>query len=164
MVWAAISDIRHYIISNKLCLSVTSLYPLFIGALFINNTPPEIQYIGYSIGISLIIFTILLAFFAYGLIGGGDVKMIPGVALWAGPALILKFLLITTICGGIVALLIICFQYIKKYLTKAKSSEKINFSMSKSSESKNMENNIPYGIGISAGGLYVAFELFHALN
>ena len=164
MIWAAISDIRHYILSNKLCLSVALLYPFFIGALFINNALPEIQYIAYSVGISLIIFIILLTLFAYGLIGGGDVKLIPAVTLWAGPALTLKFLLITILCGGIVALLIICFQYIRKYPTKAKSSEKINFSMSKSSESENMKNNIPYGIGISAGGLYVAFELFQALN
>lgn len=164
MIWASISDIRFYILSNKLCISVVLLYPIFIISLYLGDSPPALAYIGWSIGIALAIFAFLIALFAFGFIGGGDVKLIPGVALWAGPALTLNFLLITALCGGLVAILRISFRYIKKYLTKDKSSENINLSMSKSSQSKNEENNIPYGIGISAGGLYVAFKLFQALN
>lgn len=164
MVWAALSDIRKYILSNRLCLSVALLYPVFITSLYINKTPPSLEYVAYSIGIALVIFFVLLAFFAYGLLGGGDVKLIPAVVLWAGPNFTLNFLLITALCGGLIAILIISFQYIKKYLTKGKSSENINLSMSQSSQSINKENRIPYGIGISAGGLYIAFKLFQALN
>lgn len=164
MIWAAISDIRFYILSNKLCISVALLYPVFIISLYLGGSPPSFAYLGWSVGIAFGIFAFLVALFAFGLLGGGDVKLIPGVALWAGPALTLKFLLITTLCGGLVAILIISFRYIKKYLTKDKSSENINFSMSQSSQSQNEENNIPYGIGISAGGLYVAVELFQVLN
>ena len=164
MIWAALSDVRKYILSNRLCLSVVLLYPIFITSLYVNGTPPTLEYIAYSVGIALVIFSVLVALFAYGYIGGGDVKLIPGVALWAGPSLIVNFLLITTLCGGLIAVLIISFQYVKKYLTKDKSSENINLSMSQSSQSKNEENNIPYGIGISTGGLYVAFKLFQALN
>ena len=164
MIWAALSDVRKYILSNRLCLSVVLLYPIFITSLYINGTPPTLGYIAYSVGIALVIFSVLVALFAYGYIGGGDVKLIPGVALWAGPNLAINFLLITTLCGGLVAILIISFQYLKKYLTKEKSSENINLSMSKSPQSKNEENIIPYGFGISTGGLYVAFELFQALN
>jgi len=164
MIWAAVSDIRYYILSNKLCLTVALLYPVFIASLYFGGSLPPLDYIAWSVGISLIIFALLVALFVFGLIGGGDVKLIPAVTLWAGPAFTLKFLLITTVCGGIVALLTISFQYIKKYLYRGKSSEKINFSMTNSAESENEENNIPYGIGISAGGLFVAFELFQALN
>lgn len=164
MVWAIISDIRFFILSNKLCLSVALLYPLFIASLYLNGTPLALGYIGWSVGISLAIFAFLVALFAFGYIGGGDVKLIPAIALWAGPAYTLKFLLITTICGGMVALLILGSQYLKNYSLSTKSSEKINLSVSKSAESENEENNIPYGIGIAAGGLYIAFELFQALN
>ncbi len=164
MVWAVISDIRFFILSNKLCLSVALLYPIFIVLLYINGTPLALEYIGWSVAISLTIFALLVTLFAFGYIGGGDVKLIPAIALWAGPAYTLKFLLITTICGGIVALLILGSQYIKKYPLGTKSSEKINLSVSKSAESEDEEKNIPYGIGIAAGGLYIAFELFQALN
>lgn len=164
LVRAAITDIRTFTISNKLTLSVALLYPIYLYSLYLQNLSPSIEYIAYSIGISVIIFFILVALFAFGLIGGGDVKLIPAVALWAGPSLTIKFLLITTICGGFVSLVIIISRYIKKYLLKGKSSEKINFYVAKSSEPDNGEKNIPYGIAISAGGLYVALMLFRALN
>ncbi len=163
MLWGAISDIRNYILSNRLCLSVALLYPLFLVSLYLNETPLAWQYIGYSVLIALLLFFLLLALFAYGLIGGGDVKLIPAVALWAGPALTIKFLLITTVCGGIVSLVFLCIYYIKRKY-KLKSSEKINFSVPLSTISKIEEKNIPYGVAISTGGIYVAFEIYNALN
>lgn len=164
MVWAAISDIRFFILSNRLCLSVAILYPVFIASLYFSGYQITLGSIGWSIGISLLIFSFLVFLFARGYIGGGDVKLIPAIALWAGPSRILEFLLITTIFGGLVALLIISFRYLKNYISLHKSSEKINFSMSESAESEHEENNIPYGVGISIGGLYVAYRLFQALN
>lgn len=164
MVWAAISDFSSFILSNRLCLSVIGLYLIFIGVLFIIGIPPTWSYIGYSFAIAIITFLILLSLFAYGYIGGGDVKLIPAVLLWAGPAYSIEFILITTLCGGIVAILTICCRYLKSYLSAQKSSENINLSMPESSELVNRENNIPYGIGISVGGLYVAFQLYQALN
>lgn len=102
--------------------------------------------------------------FAFNLIGGGDVKLIPAVALWAGPSLTIKFLLITTICGGIVSLGIIVLKYFKKKHLQPKSSENVNYFMSKSTELENEENNIPYGIAISIGGLVIAYDLYRAIN
>ncbi len=164
MIWAAVSDFKSFILSNRLCLSVAGLYLIFISVLFMIGTPPSWSYLGYSFAIAIIVFLILLLLFAYGFIGGGDVKLIPAVLLWAGPAYAIEFILITTLCGGIVAILTICCRYLKSYLSSQKSSENINLSMSESSELVNKENNIPYGIGISVGGLYVAFQLYQALN
>jgi len=164
MIWAAISDFRFFILSNKLCLSVLALYPLFILSLYFDGRAPDTEYILFSIGISIALFFVLLVLFARGIMGGGDVKLIPVVALWAGPDMTLIFLLITMLSGGLIALLTISFQYIKKTRTNSKSSENINFSMSQSSILENKDKNIPYGIGISAGGLFVALNLFKALN
>ncbi len=164
MIWGAISDIRYFILSNKLCLSVLLLYPVFICALYVEGRMPDLDYIIYSGAISLAMFFILVTLFARGIIGGGDVKLIPVVTLWAGPDLTLIFLLITTLGGGLVALLTISFQYLKNTLTDSKSSENINLSVAHSNELDTNENNIPYGVGISAGGLYVALKLFQALN
>ena len=164
LLWAIISDVKNYILSNKLCLSVTCLYFIFLGALYINGTFPPLSYILYSIGIAVVIFIILAVLFAFNLIGGGDVKLIPAVALWAGPSLTIKFLLITTICGGIVSLGIIVLKYFKKKHLQPKSSENVNYFMSKSTELENEENNIPYGIAISIGGLVIAYDLYRAIN
>ncbi|HPF46292.1 MAG: prepilin peptidase [Alphaproteobacteria bacterium] len=164
MIWAAISDVRYFILSNRLCISVALLYPIFLAALYLDGFQVTLESIGWSIGISILIFSFLVFLFARGYIGGGDVKLIPAIALWAGPSRILEFILITTICGGLLALLIISFRYLKNYISLHKSSEKINFSMSESAESDHEENNIPYGVGISIGGLYIAYQLFQALN
>lgn len=163
MLWAAASDIRYYILSNKLCLAVALLYPIFIATLYFNGTPLTITYVGYSVGISFVIFIALVALFALGLLGGGDVKFIPVVILWAGPTHSIQFLLITAISGGVISMIFLSIFYIKS-LNATKSSEKINFSVPMSTISKNEENNIPYGVAISIGGLYVAFEIYKALN
>lgn len=164
LIWAIISDIKNYILSNNLCLSVTFLYFIFLGSLYYNGTFPDFSYVAYSIGIAVLIFVFLALLFAFNLIGGGDVKLIPAVTLWAGPALTIKFLLITTICGGIVSLVIIAIKYYKKSAHKSKSSENVNYFMSESSELENEENNIPYGVAISIGGLVIAYDLYRALN
>ena len=125
---------------------------------------PDYSYIAYSFGIAILIFIILATLFAFNLIGGGDVKLIPAVALWAGPALTIKFLLITMICGGLVSLIYIAIRYFNKRAFKSKSSENVNYFVSESSELEKEENNIPYGIAISIGGLVIAYDLYRALN
>mgnify|MGYP000153256818 CR=1 FL=1 len=164
MIWGAISDIRFFILSNKLCLSVALLYPVFVASLYINGTPLTYEYIGWSVGISLLIFAFLVTLFAFGYLGGGDVKLIPAIILWAGPAYTLEFLLITTVLGGVVSIMMLGINYLKSFNIPSKSSENINYSVSRLTESKNEEKHIPYGIGISAGGLYIAYEIFQALN
>lgn len=164
LIWGIISDIKDYILSNKLCLSVTFLYFIFLGALYINGTFPPFSYILYSIGIAAVVFIVLAALFALNLIGGGDVKLIPAVTLWAGPNLTLKFLLITTICGGIVSIGMLAIKYFKKTLFQPKSSENVNYFVPESSELENEGNNIPYGIAISIGGLAIAYDLYRAIN
>ena len=164
MIYAAISDIRYYILSNKLCLSVLLLYPIFLISLLIQGRFPGLEYLLYSVAIAVGVFIFLLILFARGIMGGGDVKLIPVVALWAGPDLWLIFIFITMLTGGLVALLTISFQYIKNSRTSHKSSENINLSVSHSAELEFKEKHIPYGIGISAGGLYSALKLFQSLN
>lgn len=158
MIWAVYSDTKYYILSNKLCLSVLALYPIFVTSLYIEGTPLPLDYILYSLAIAVVIFLCLAALFAFNFIGGGDVKLIPAVALWAGPLFILKFLFITALSGGVLSLIFICFFYLKSRKLN-KSSEKINLSMSESTKETNEENKIPYGIAISIGGIYVATEL-----
>lgn len=157
MFWAAYSDLTSYTLSNKLCLFVTLLYPLFLFATYFDGHEIIWQNILISIGIAAILFIIGAALFAINVIGGGDVKLIPAVALWAGPAYLLNYLFITALIGGIIAALILARKRIKasKYF---KSSENINLPMAKQEESA-----VPYGAGIAGGGLYVAFQLYSTL-
>ncbi|MFC7048937.1 A24 family peptidase [Emcibacter nanhaiensis] len=158
MVWAAISDIRHYRLSNRLCLTVLALYPIHLAAFFIDYNTFPLALAGWSIVIALVIFGVCLVFFAMNVMGGGDVKLIPVVALWAGPALVLNYLMIMSLTGGLLAALILAKN---KFIASkaAKSSENINFSMAQMEHTK-----VPYGVGIALGGLYVAIRLYMSLN
>jgi len=154
MVRAAYSDLTSFTLSNRLCLSVALLYPVFLFALYLDGHGLVWPDILLSLAIAAVIFILLATLFAFNVMGGGDVKLIPAVALWAGPGHMLGYLFIMALLGGVIAAMILARNRIKasKYL---KSSEIINLSMAQQEESA-----VPYGAGIAGGGLYVAYELF----
>ncbi|MBL4801677.1 MAG: prepilin peptidase [Emcibacter sp.] len=158
MVWAAYSDLTRLTLSNKLCLATAALYPAYLLTLYLEGHALPLQDILIALAVAAVIFIVCAVFFALNVMGGGDVKLIPVVALWAGTAHILDFLLITSLIGGLFALVIIVINRFKtsKYY---KSSVNINLSMAEKKESV-----VPYGVGIAIGGLYVAYQLFVALD
>ena len=148
------SDLTSLTLSNRLCLATVLLYLAYLLATYMPGYGLPIQDILISVAISAIIFIVCAGFFALGIMGGGDVKLIPAVALWAGTAHILNYLFITAVMGGLFAAAIIIMNRIKisKYF---KSSVNVNLSVAEKKESA-----VPYGVGIAVGGLYVAYQLF----
>jgi len=158
MIRGAISDIRHYILSNRLCLMVAGLYPLYLIGLEWEYGGVEGAQILWSIVLAAVLFGIGAGLFAMNVMGGGDVKLIPAVVLWAGPSLILDFLVIMSVTGGIIAAVLLA----KKHLNRSKffkSSENVNVPVAQLEQV-----NMPYGVGIALGGLYVAAQLIAKLN
>jgi prepilin peptidase CpaA len=80
LVWAAISDIRHYIIPNRTVAVVGAAFILFACSM-----PWSFAIGGILAG--MIVFSIALTFFARGWMGGGDAKLMTAVALWAGSSI-----------------------------------------------------------------------------
>lgn len=100
---------------------------------------------------SLIVMMIL---FFMRLFGGGDAKIIPAIALWTGAQGLGVFLMLTTIAGGVLALLSIA-------LRKTKIGQKL---ISKLLKYQSLQdgwvgalakgtNVVPYGIAIAVGGI-----------
>ncbi len=57
-------------------------------------------------------FTVLLVtfgMFAMGWIGGGDAKLVSATAIWMGWALLLPYLLIASVFGGVLTMLLLMF-------------------------------------------------------
>jgi len=158
MLWAAYSDLTRYLLPNKLCLAAAALYPIFLLATYVDGDGMPLHDILMSIVIALVIFAVCAGFFALNIMGGGDVKLIPIVALWAGSTHVLPYLFITSLVGGLIAMTIIIINRINrsKYY---KSSENINLYVAEKKISA-----VPYGIGIALGGLFVAYQLFAGLN
>jgi prepilin peptidase CpaA len=96
---AAVSDIESLRIPNRICVAIVALYPVHVLA-----SPGPIDWLG-AFAVAIGAFAVGLVLFAAGGMGGGDVKLIAATALWAGPALILHFVAVTTIIGGAFAIL-----------------------------------------------------------
>ncbi len=98
LVWAAISDFRNYTILNSIPLAVAALYPIHV-----TTASAPVDWTGELIT-ALAVFAVGAAFFLLRLTGGGDVKLLAVLALWAGPTLILPSLILTGLAGGVLGL------------------------------------------------------------
>lgn len=157
MVAAAISDARRYIIPNWLCLAVAggwlilmlTEYALADGGARLYGDVWRQSW--SAVLVAGLVFAGATGLFAAGVMGGGDVKLLGAVALWAGPQLVIMFLFITSLVGGGVSLGVLARE---KARANATTSPIVNTLSSTMSAPK-----VPYGLGIAAGGLYVAWVL-----
>lgn len=56
------------------------------------------------VAVAVAAFLTAAVLFRLGWMGGGDVKLIGALALWAGPAGIVEFMVLTSLAGGVVSL------------------------------------------------------------
>lgn len=142
----AISDARHFRIPNLNCLLIAALYP---ASVLTSATP--VDWVGaLAIGGGVLAVGFLL--YAGGKVGGGDAKLVATVALWAGPALFLEFLLITGIAGGVMAAVL----WVRHRFSRA-ASPGLFFVAEVDPDFR--KRPMPYAIAIATGALYVAFTL-----
>jgi prepilin peptidase CpaA len=98
LVAVAIIDVRHLTISNRYCLAIALLYPVYVL-----TAPYGVEWIDGAIvgGVALAIGFLL---FAMRLAGGGDVKFFAAVSLWAGSHWLAEYVFVTALVGGVFAL------------------------------------------------------------
>jgi len=144
--WAAISDTLRLIIPNRVSLGLLLLYPA--QALTIGSGSD----VAYAALIAAIVLLVGAGMFARGWLGGGDVKLMAVVALWAGPKLIVDFILVMTLSGAALAIALMTpmAALLPVYLTPETSGD---------GEVRRMRRNMPYGVAIAIAGLYVALHL-----
>ena len=80
LVMAAYTDIRRRQIDNWLNLGIALAAPLFWWA-----SGMGLGDIGWQLGCALAAFVVLAGLFAFGAMGGGDVKLLVALALWIKP-------------------------------------------------------------------------------
>lgn len=136
LIIAAASDLRSYEIPDSINAGIGILY--FAYAM---SAPGRIDFAGACV-IALIVFLVGVGLFSAGAFGGGDVKLLAATTLWAGPNLVLPFLVITALAGGLLSLTV---------LLRAQLAGRSSASAAKP--------NVPYGVAIAVGGLYVATRI-----
>ena len=133
MLHAIWTDWRERVIENWLNLGIAVAAPLYWWATGLNLWPD----VAFQLGLALVTLSIFTALFAFGAMGGGDVKLLASLALWFPPIPFINLLVIMSIIGGVLTLV----MYIRHKLSNA--PEKLE---------------VPYGIAIAAACLWTMYE------
>lgn len=145
LLWAAITDVMERRISNKIVVAIIGTYGLWV-MVQLSNEATLYGVLVWPVIAASIAFIIGAGMFAARLMGGGDVKLIAAMTLFAGPTLSIPFMLYVLIAGGIVALATL----LHARLIRPKHVQS--------------PPKVPYGVAIMAGGFWVCFQQFSALS
>lgn len=132
---AAIGDLRTREIPNWLNGAIALLAIPFWLSMGLAVWPDMAIQAGLAVGA----FAFFALLFHLGAMGGGDVKMIAALALWLPAGALLNLLVIMSLAGGALTIIMLA----RHRLTKSQA-----------------ELEIPYGVAIAFGGLWVSAEPF----
>ena len=141
LVWASISDLRHYRIPNAAVLATAGL-----GSLHHVHEGTALASVALVAGIAL---AIGFAIYFFKLAGAGDAKLFAAVALVAGPAQIVPLTLHMLLIGGVLAILWLRSAPLRYGL--AASGIKIDLEVPPA---------VPYGVAIAGSGLLMVVRLW----
>jgi prepilin peptidase CpaA len=156
---AAVQDVRERRIPNRLTGGLAALYPVYVLV-----SPAPVLWPA-ALGLALVVFVIGLGLFARELIGGGDVKLIAALSLWAGPDQFVWFLLVTTLTGGALSLFSLWYRrwggLIDAHLAAlGLAARRVPDLLAAPPESSSARSTtLPYGVAIAAGGVAIIVEL-----
>lgn len=140
VAWTAISDMKTQIIPNS---AVTAIFVLWVGWV-VSGAAVQVL---HSLGIGLAIFAVGAFLFHRGQVGGGDVKLLTVLGIWAGPQEALAFLIHVALAGGALTMAYIMhMRFVAPALGKVVTIEKKRF--------------VPYAVAISAGAFLLITRLW----
>ena len=143
---AAFSDMQTLTIPNRYSLAIGLLFPVYLLS--------SGQFLAWpgnlAVGAGMLVLGFVM--FARRILGGGDAKLMAATALWAGPALLIDFVLLTALAGGGMVL----FLWLRARLNGSASMTSVLVTDVEADFSK---QPMPYGLAIGCGGVYVAFTL-----
>lgn len=93
--------------------------------------------VAIQIGIAVAVFALFAAAFHFGMMGGGDVKMIGALALWFPFQPLLTMLIIMSLAGGAITLLMLIDKWLRR---------------------QSGQPEVPYGIAIAIAALLTIRE------
>jgi prepilin peptidase CpaA len=113
----------------------------------------------WSLGVAFVVFAFGAFLFARRMIGGGDVKLLAAVALWAGRDLVFDYLFITTLAGGVLAVAMIAPARLAALFPGMLRFVPAGSGGGSGAPRGSTQPSLPYGIAIAAGGIYVALTI-----
>ena len=99
LVWAIVTDLRDRRIANAVPAGAALFWVAQIA--LVEGEPPRWP----ALLAILAVWSVALTAWRLGWLGGGDVKLLGALALWASDAALVSFLLLTGLLGGCLAML-----------------------------------------------------------
>jgi prepilin peptidase CpaA len=140
---AGLSDLVRYEIPNALGLAL-------VGGFFLMT--PALP-LGIALGhaaIGLAVLAVAALCFAFGVMGGGDAKLLAATALWMGWRNLLPFCLLTALLGAVISLILLLLRRVVP--APAETGHWYSRVLSR-------EAGVPYGLAISGAGLALVGSL-----
>jgi prepilin peptidase CpaA len=160
LIAAAVSDIARYRIPNIIVYAIVAAFA--VGAIF-NFAWPAIV---WPVLAGVAMFLLGAGLFAFGLFGGGDVKLIAAMALWTGFADLPRFLLIMGAAGGLLGLVLLLKRRRQQpaiassapaptepAAAGAVAAAPTRETPASEAPRPTRKSHIPYGVGIAIAGL-----------
>lgn len=132
LIAAAYSDVRWRTIPNGVSAGIAAAFAVAAVA-----EPAAFSPVA-DIATAMAVFAAGALLFALHALGGGDVKLLAAVTLWAGSGQLLTLLTVTAIAGGVLALAVAGWHWAGRYLTRPAS--------------QTPTPTVPYGLAIAVGG------------
>jgi len=143
LIGAGLQDLRTMHIANGFSLAICGVFVVWAAAELATGRMAPLG-LAMSAGCAVLVFGVGAAAFAAGALGGGDVKLLAAVSLFAGPDGIVNFLAVTAVAGGLLALAILAGAPIGQP------------AMAGTALRMRLRGGLPYGPAIAAGGLWIA--------
>ena len=128
-------DLKSRTIPNALNLAIALLAIPFWWSIGLALWPD----VAIQLGVAALVFGLFAIAFAMGAMGGGDVKLVAAIALWLPAMSVVALLFIMSVAGGALTLAMLIRHRLAR---KAGQLE------------------IPYGVAIAFGGLWLISERF----
>lgn len=143
---AAWFDVVSRIIPNQICLTLA-----LIGMLARISDGPSALAISLAVGFGLLI--ILMVAHHFGVLGGGDVKLLVAMALGLPPMGVMTLFTVTALAGGVLCLVHLAMRTLS--LPRLKSNAFVLRRVYAVERWRIIRHaSIPYGIAIACGGIW----------
>jgi prepilin peptidase CpaA len=141
-IWAGVMDLTTMKIRNEIVIFLFAAYAALAPLAGFN-----IGSIALSFLVALSVMICLFAFFSFGLIGGGDAKLMAVIALWLGADQTLEYLVSTALLGGLLTFGILVFRTMPLpiFLVEIPWVARLH----------SFEKKVPYGVAIAASALLI---------
>src|SRR5215510_7908251 len=150
MCYAIVSDFRQLLIPNWI---IITLIAAFLPFALLYLEPVSVL---WHLLVALVVLAFAIVFFSINWIGGGDVELLAGIALWAGPRDISLLLLLMSAGGALIAIVLMGLRMYGDLLEPSLPDS----SFLKRLQVLAQEGQCPYGVAIGGAALALLHRIF----